>query len=88
MPPMERKPAWGSKPSFVPGANGAPSRVGDGGKRQPKDGMGANMGARKPHDGGAGQRRGKTDGYSEEVSSPYVLQINTSDTYFMPHVFD
>jgi len=62
------KSAWGQRPPRVGGANGAPPGRGDGSKRQPKDPMGAPMGARKPHDG-AGRRAPKNDGYSEEVAT-------------------
>ena len=72
MPPMEgaRKPAWGPRTPGVGGANGAPPGRGDGAKRQSKDPMGANMGARKPHDGAGRRGASKNDGYSEEVSHP------------------
>ena len=62
------KSAWGQRPPRVGGANGAPPGRGDGVKRQPKDPMGAPMGARKPHDG-AGRRAPRNEGYSEEVAT-------------------
>lgn len=68
------KSAWGQRPPRVGGANGAPPGRGDGSKRQPKDPMGAPMGARKPHDG-AGRRAPKNDGYSEEL---YTTKLDTS----------
>ena len=63
--------AWGSKPGV--GGPTDSSRVGDGAKRQPRDGMVPNMGARKPPNAGGGQRRGTSDSYQEEVIGPRAL---------------
>eukprot|EP00802_Teleaulax_amphioxeia_P004471 Tamp_04475.p1 GENE.Tamp_04475~~Tamp_04475.p1 ORF type:complete len:573 (+),score=118.54 Tamp_04475:38-1756(+) len=65
--------AWGSKPGV--GGPTDSSRVGDGAKRQPRDGMVPNMGARKPPNAGGGQRRGTSDSYQEEL---YTTKLDRS----------
>ena len=70
-PPMEppRKPVWGPRAPGVGGANGVAPPRGNGEKRPPKDGMGANMGVPKRNDRpGSGRTAGKSE-YSEEVWS-------------------
>jgi len=67
---------WGAKHpgSGVGGTNGAPPQQVNGGKRQPKEGMGANnMGARKPMEGNPNQRRDKNSDYSDEVETSLHL---------------